>query len=70
MAWNKEETLHRSEMQALQLARLQDTVAYVYTHNSHYHRQFEKLGLKPEDIRSLADLKLLPFTTKQDLRDH
>lgn len=70
MTWNKEETISRSEMQALQLARLQDTVTYVYNHNAHYRKQFEKLALTPGDIRSLADLKRLPFTTKQDLRDH
>ncbi len=70
MAWSQEETISRDEMQALQLKRLQDTLSYVYEGNSYYRQKLDALGVKPGDIRSLADIKLLPFTTKQDLRDN
>ncbi len=70
MAWNKEETISRNDMQALQLAGLQKTVNYVYERNSYYRQKLDDLGVKPGDIKSLDDIKLLPFTTKQDLRDN
>ena len=70
MVWNKEETTSRSEMQALQLGRLQETVSYVYEKNTHYRQKLDEMGVKPSHIKSLTDIKLLPFTTKQDLRDN
>ena len=70
MVWNKEETINRSEMQALQLASLQKTVSYVYEGNACYRKKLDEHGVKPGDIKSLDDIKLLPFTTKQDLRDN
>ena len=70
MAWNQEETISRADMQALQLAGLQKTVNYVYERNSYYRQKLDDLGVKPSDIKSLDDIKLLPFTTKQDLRDN
>lgn len=70
MAWNQEETISRADMQSLQLAGLQKTVNYVYERNSYYRQKLDELGVKPSDIKSLDDIKLLPFTTKQDLRDN
>ncbi len=70
MFWNKEETSSRSEMQTLQLSRLQKTVSYVYEKNPHYRKKLNELGLKPSHIQSLEDIKRLPFTTKQDIRDN
>ena len=62
------ETLTREGIEALQLERLQATVKH--SMNSPFYRQkFEEMGLKPEDIKSLDDVRKLPFTTKQDLRD-
>jgi phenylacetate-CoA ligase len=58
------------ELEALQLTRLRHTVATVYDRVPFYREQFERLGLHPSDIRSLADIQLLPFTAKDDLRDH
>jgi phenylacetate-CoA ligase len=63
------ETLPRERLAALQLARLQDTVANAWTHVPLHRRRLEAAGAAPEDIRSLADLKRLPFTLKTDLRD-
>ncbi len=69
MIWSKEETLSREEMNALQLARLQETVARVYEKVPYYREKMQRAGVAPEDIRSLADLQKLPFTTKRDMRD-
>ncbi|MBQ7770491.1 MAG: phenylacetate--CoA ligase [Clostridia bacterium] len=69
MIWSKEETLSRAEMEKLQLARLQETVARVYEKVPYYRAKMQEKGLSPADIQSLADLKKLPFTTKQDMRD-
>ena len=70
MIWSKEETLSRSEMEALQLKRLQETVTRVYDKVEPYRKKMDEAGVKPEDIQSLADLKKLPFITKQDMRDN
>lgn len=70
MAWNKEETISRSEMQRLQLGRLQETVSYVYEKNPYYRKKLDEAGVHPREISSLADIKKLPFTTKQDIRDN
>ena len=62
------ELMSRSEIEALQLERLQKTVRHCM--NSPFYKQrFESIGLTPDDIKSLDDLRKIPFTTKQDLRD-
>jgi len=66
----KSETMPRADLEELQLKRLQAVVERVYYLVPFYRRRMDELGVKPENIRSLADLKRLPFTTKQDLRDH
>ena len=64
----KMETMTRAEIEALQLERLQATVQHCM--NSPFYRsRFEEIDLKPEDIKSLDDIRRIPFTTKQDLRD-
>ncbi len=71
MIWNDEfETLPREALEALQLKRLQQTVERVYATVPFYRRKFDEAGVKPEDIKSLDDLKRLPFTTKDDLREN
>ncbi len=62
------ETLSVSQIRELQLQRLQATVRHCMN-SPFYKKRFEEIGLKPEDIKSLDDLKKIPFTTKQDLRD-
>ena len=62
------ETMTRAEIEALQLERLQATVKHCMQ-SPFYKKRFEEIGLKPEDIKSLADIRKIPFTTKQDLRD-
>jgi len=71
MIYNEEfETLPREVLEALQLKRLQQVVQRVYHTVGHYRTAFDEAGVKPDDIKSLADLARLPFTTKQDLRDN
>ncbi len=66
----KQETLPREELEALQLRRLQNVCNRVYSTVPFYRKRFDALGITPAAIRSLDDLRLLPFTEKQDLRDN
>ncbi len=70
MIWNQAESASREEIESTQLKRLQETARRVYAVNPFYKEKFEELGITPEDIRSLEDLQRLPFTRKQDLRNH
>ncbi|MFB9641215.1 phenylacetate--CoA ligase PaaK [Agromyces lapidis] len=58
----------RSELEALQLERLQQTVAHAYANVPLYTAKFDAAGVHPRDIQRLADVAKLPFTTKEDLR--
>jgi len=62
------ETASRDEIAALQLTRLQATLAHAYAKVAHYRTAFEAAGVHPDDCRSLDDLAKFPFTTKEDLR--
>ena len=64
-----EERMSRGEIAALQLERLQQTVRHAYANVPLYTRKFDEAGVHPEDIRTLADVQRLPFTTKADLRE-
>jgi phenylacetate-CoA ligase len=67
--WDKKsECMPRAELDKLQFARLQETLRRVWERVPCYQAKFREFGLVPEDIRSLADLARLPFTTKEDLR--
>ena len=68
MIWAKEETLSRIEMNTLQLERLKNTVNRIYEAVPYYRNKMDEIGVKPEHIKSLKDLSLLPFTVKDDLR--
>ena len=71
-AWDEldpEERLSRDELQALQLERLRWTVRHAYENVPLYTRKLDEAGVRPDDIRSLDDVALLPFTTKDDLRE-
>ena len=71
MIFNMEyETMPREALEAIQLRRLQTTVERVYANVKFYRDQFEEAGVSPADIKSMDDLRRLPFTTKQDLRDN
>ena len=63
------ETMSREDLEALQLERLLALVKRVYQKIPFYKESFDKAGINPEDIKSLADLTKLPCTVKQDMRD-
>ena len=59
-----------SELQALQLERLRWSLDHAYRNVPHYRKAFDAAGVKPSDVKSLADLARFPLTTKADLRDN
>ena len=64
------ETWSVDRLRAEQLTRLQDCVRRAYEEVGHYRQALDERGVHPDDIRSLEDIALLPFTTKGDLRDN
>ena len=65
----EKETMTRPQIEALQLERLKATVRHCMN-SPFYKKRFEENHLTPDDIQSLDDLRKIPFTTKQDLRDN
>src|SRR5512144_2055722 len=71
MYWQPEsECMDREELQQLQLERLESTLSRVYKNVPFYRKKFDEIGFNPDDLRSLDDLRKLPFTTKNDLREN
>lgn len=69
--WNQKiETISRDELKSVQDEKLKKLVRRVYDFVPFYRTKMDALGVKPEDIRTTEDIKYLPFTTKQDLRDN
>ncbi len=64
------EIASRDEIQALQLARLKWSLQHAYDNVPMYRARFDKHGVHPDDLKSLADLSKFPFTVKNDLRDN
>ncbi len=70
MYYNDLETLPREKLRELQDQQLRQMVSYVYERVPFYQEQLRKHGIHPGTIRSVEDLPKLPFTYKQDLKDH
>ncbi|HXV22447.1 MAG TPA: phenylacetate--CoA ligase [Desulfuromonadales bacterium] len=71
MFWNEEfETLPRAAIESLQLKRLQHVVQKACATVPFYRESFARAKVTPEMIRSLDDLRRIPFTLKQDMRDN
>ena len=66
----KIECMSRDEMTDLQSRRLVKQVANVYENVEFYHKKMKELGVEPGDIKGIEDIGKLPFTTKEDLREH
>jgi phenylacetate-CoA ligase len=66
----KMETLPRKEIKELQLKRLKETVKKLYENVPFYRNKFKELKIKPTDIKTLEDIRKLPLTTKDDLRNN
>lgn len=64
------ECADRSVIQEVQLHRLKQTVEYCYERMPHYRQKMDAVGVRPSHIKTLKDVELLPFTTKDDLREH
>jgi phenylacetate-CoA ligase len=68
--WNKEmETLPREKLEELHLQRFKDQMQYVYDRSPMYRRKYDDAGIKPSDVRTLADIRHVPFTVKEELRE-
>ncbi|MDH4162846.1 MAG: phenylacetate--CoA ligase [Nitrospirota bacterium] len=71
MYWQPdEERMDRKELEQLQLERLESTLNRVYLNVPFYRKKFDEAGFNPDDLRSLDDIRKLPFTVKDDLRDN
>ena len=71
MFWQPEsECMGKEELQRLQFERLGSTLNRVYRNVHFYRRKFDEIKFNPDGLRSLDDLRKLPFTTKNDLRDN
>jgi phenylacetate-CoA ligase len=57
------------ELREEQLRGLQWTVKHAYENSPFYRERLDRAGVKPEDIRTLDDIRRLPFTTADDLRE-
>ncbi|MDP2726732.1 MAG: phenylacetate--CoA ligase family protein, partial [Dehalococcoidia bacterium] len=65
--WNpKMELMPREELRQLQLRKLQATVAWAYDRSPFWHRKLDGAGVRPEDVRSLDDIRRFPFLTKDE----
>lgn len=63
------ERASKDELQALQLERMKWTLKHAYQNVPHYRAAFDAAGVHPDDLKTLADLALFPFTGKKELRD-
>ena len=63
------ETMNLPALRELQLERLRWSVGHAYEHNAVYRRKFDQAGFHPDQVRSLDDLRRIPFLTKQEMRE-
>jgi len=71
MYWNPSiERMSKREIEEIQEKRLRNLIWTAYEYSPFYRRKFKEAEIHPSDIRTLDDLKKLPFTVKQDLRDN
>ena len=68
--WDRVEGISREEMGALQARRLRNCVAHAAANVPLYRERLGGVGIAPGDVRAVEDVARLPFTVKQDLRDH
>lgn len=70
MFQEKEQFMSMEEIKKVQLEKIKKQVKHAYDNVSFYKGKFDEIGLKPEDIQTLEDVSKIPFTVKDDLRDH
>lgn len=66
----KNQWLKPSELEELQVKRLRMMIKHAYDNTEFYHHKFRNAGIRPEDINTVNDLKKIPFTTKNELRQN
>ena len=64
------ETMSRQEIQCLQLERLKHQVQYCMDNVEFYHKRLTEAGVTADKIKTLSDIKYIPYTTKADIRDN
>ncbi len=68
--WNREmETLPRKRLEELQLTRFRERMQHLYDCSPMFRRKYEKAGVRPSDIRTLDDIRRVPFVVKEELRE-
>ena len=71
MAWNDRfEQMPVEELQKFQLEKLKETVSWLYERVPFYRGKMDELGVRASDLQSTGDIRKLPFTVKNDLRDN
>ena len=71
MIWNEKiETMSPENLKEIQSDRLKSMVKYIYANSSFYKKKLDAVGISPDSIKSIDDIKKLPFTTKEDMRDN
>ncbi len=71
MIWNeKMECMSAGDMKEFLGPRLKDIVKYVYKNCSSYRKKLDEAGISPDDIKTIDDIKKIPFTTKEEMRDN
>jgi phenylacetate-CoA ligase len=64
------ESMNLPRLKSLQLERLRWSTRHAYEHNRHYRTTFDASGFHPDQLRTLDDLRRVPFLTKQEMRDN
>jgi phenylacetate-CoA ligase len=64
------ETMKLDDIKILQNERIVKMVRYAHDNVPFYKKRFKEAGITPDDIKSSSDLHKVPFTVKDDLRDH
>ena len=67
---NELENKPYAERRKYQLQKVQELICYAYEHTRYYRRLFDEHGIKPEDIKSLADMNKIPVLTKDIVREN
>jgi len=71
MIWKEQvECASPADLKNLQSDYLRKLTSYIYNNCPVYKKKIDEAGVKPEDVKSIEDIKKLPFTTKVDMRDH
>jgi phenylacetate-CoA ligase len=66
----KIETMSRAGIERLQLERLKKIVNYAYENVPFYKKKYDQAGFNPDSIKTLDDIRRIPFTVKDDLREN